>query len=845
MGRSKIDYGIDLGTTNSAISRMDNGEVNLIKGDDTDSDTIPSCVAINPKGTVFVGDKALNYYQKAVKAAFKSRSTSGLNSFLEFKRTMGTDKKYESGHAGKSQSSEELSAEVLKKLKGYVRDDQINAAVITVPARFRQNQLNATQRAAELSGFDYCELLQEPIAASMAYGLETGEIQGKWLVFDFGGGTFDAALLQVDEGIMKVIDTEGDNQLGGKNITEAIIDQILIPYLQDEYNLEETLSNDKLKNVLRQALKELAEQAKVELATKEKAEIYVDAVMYDLGEDDDGEEIIISRTITLEEFEKVVGPLLQKSVDIANDLLNENNLSGADLEKIIPVGGTTYLQSLRNMISNQVSENLDVSKNPMTAVSKGAALFASTKDIPEEQLVRDRTKVQLKLKYPETTVEKEEKIGIRVLRDETEESIPEKLFAEISRNDAGWASGKNEIEDDATILDVLLNEGKSNGFEITLYDERGNTFPAEPNSFTIINGLKNPNATLPFHICIDAYQHDKDKSLLVSIPGLRKNQSLPAKGRSTFKILKDLRPGNSEDVLNIEVFEGEPCTNKDFNGFVRSDKITGKDVPQFIPEGSEVEITLKVDSSRRTTLSAYFPYIDETVETSKEKIETTEPEVEELEIMINKAKQKLSANKNNYSSLNSDKVQKLESELERVSQLLKDGKEDTDTKVTVLENIREISIELQKLEEKAEWPQVENELKECLKSLKENKRQYGNEETQKAVNDLEQKANEVIRNQKTKRAEDLIEQIRSLDFQLMGQDIGFWVALIKNFDDEFDMHDWDDPNAAKNLINQAKQNIATQPSLEKIRKIVIELFGLLPNAEKPAIPTGPTSDLGT
>jgi len=615
--------------------------------------------------------------------------------------------------------------------------------------------------------------------------------------------------------------------------------------LQDEYNLEETLSNDKLKNVLRQALKELAEQAKVELATKEKAEIYVDAVMYDLGEDDDGEEIIISRTITLEEFEKVVGPLLQKSVDIANDLLNENNLSGADLEKIIPVGGTTYLQSLRNMISNQVSENLDVSKNPMTAVSKGAALFASTKDIPEEQLVRDRTKVQLKLKYPETTVEKEEKIGIRVLRDETEESIPEKLFAEISRNDAGWASGKNEIEDDATILDVLLNEGKSNGFEITLYDERGNTFPAEPNSFTIINGLKNPNATLPFHICIDAYQHDKDKSLLVSIPGLRKNQSLPAKGRSTFKILKDLRPGNSEDVLNIEVFEGEPCTNKDFNGFVRSDKITGKDVPQFIPEGSEVEITLKVDSSRRTTLSAYFPYIDETVETSKEKIETTEPEVEELEIMINKAKQKLSANKNNYSSLNSDKVQKLESELERVSQLLKDGKEDTDTKVTVLENIREISIELQKLEEKAEWPQVENELKECLKSLKENKRQYGNEETQKAVNDLEQKANEVIRNQKTKRAEDLIEQIRSLDFQLMGQDIGFWVALIKNFDDEFDMHDWDDPNAAKNLINQAKQNIATQPSLEKIRKIVIELFGLLPNAEKPAIPTGPTSDLGT
>jgi molecular chaperone DnaK len=324
---------------------------------------------------------------------------------------------------------------------------------------------------------------------------------------------------------------------------------------------------------------------------------------------------------------------------------------------------------------------------------------------------------------------------------------------------------------------------------------------------------------------------------------LEKNQSLPAKGKQTFKILKDLRPGNAEDSVNIEVYEGKPGTKKEYNTFVRIDRISGSDFVEFIPKGSEVEITVEIDSSRRTKLSAYFPYIDETIETKKEKIEFKEPEVSVLDVMISKAKQKLQANKNNYSSLDNQKVEKLENRLERLIKLLENGKEDTAAKLEVLSNIREISIELDKLEEQAEWPQIETELNECLKNLKLNQQQYGNSETQQVVNELETISNEVVKSKNSKRAQDLIAQIRGLEFQLIGQDIGFWVALLKNFDDEFDMHDWKDRNEAKQLINSAKQILSTQPTLEKIRDIILKLFTLLPNSEQPPIPQGPNSDL--
>ncbi|MCK5682161.1 Hsp70 family protein, partial [bacterium] len=399
MARTKIDYGIDLGTTNSAIVRMDEGKNRIIKSDDEQSDTTSSCVGFKKNQTCFIGLKAFNRVSDEAAKAFNQFSRSGKykkekNVFIEFKRSMGSDKKYESSFMEHDFSSEELSAEVLKKLKSYVRDDsEVSAVVITVPAMFQQNQIEATKRAAELAGFQYCELLQEPIAASMAYGLTAQGADGFWLVFDFGGGTFDAALMQVEDSIIKVKDTSGDNRLGGKNVDHAIVDEILIPHLESEYNLEETLESEKGRELLREALKRPAEEIKIDFSSgKDKVNYYKE----DLGEDDDGEELELNITVTLETFERVVKPIFQQAVDISIEMLKRNNLSGSDLFTVLMVGGPTFLETLRSMLREQLTDKIDISIDPMTVVAKGAALFASTKDIPEGLQVRDRANIQLK-----------------------------------------------------------------------------------------------------------------------------------------------------------------------------------------------------------------------------------------------------------------------------------------------------------------------------------------------------------------------------------------------------------------------------------------------------------------
>ena len=237
--RQKIDYGIDLGTTNSAIAVMQDGDSVIIKSDDDQGDITASCIAFNKKQIMRVGQKAKDAIEYEAKQNFKKRKATVPSGYQEFNRNMGTNYNYKSTFMDRSYTAEALSAEVLKKLKGFVRDENVNSAVITVPAMFEQSQLDATQRAAELAGFSYCELLQEPIAASIAYGIKTTGQSGYWLVFDFGGGTFDAALMHTEDGIMKVVDSAGNNHLGGKDL-DAAIERIyrLRPFESDAERLE-------------------------------------------------------------------------------------------------------------------------------------------------------------------------------------------------------------------------------------------------------------------------------------------------------------------------------------------------------------------------------------------------------------------------------------------------------------------------------------------------------------------------------------------------------------------------------------------------------------------------------
>jgi len=834
MARQKIDYGIDLGTTNSAIARLENGEIRIIKSNDGQMDTTPSVVYINKVKTIFVGLKAFNQIDADAKKSFREFQNKGLNvgsnTFFEFKRTMGTDKKYPSTNRGKEFLSEELSAEVLKKMKSYVIDDEIHSAVITVPAKFRQNQLNATQKAAELAGFAYCELLQEPIAASIAYGLDAQNMKGYWLVFDFGGGTFDAALMKVDDGIMKVVDTEGDNNLGGKNIDYTIVDHLLIPVLKQKFRLESVLKNEFGKNLLRDALKKYAEETKIELSLNDAASPYAD----DLGLDEEGNELILDLKIGLKQYEEIISPIFQRAIDISLKLLERNNIEGSLLETILLVGGPTFSQTLRRILKEQICSNIETSIDPMTAVAKGAALFAATKDIPVNQQKRDTTRVQLTLKYPETTVETEENLGLLVNRELSSIALSGKLYAEISRNDNAWSSGKIQIVDDAEIFTLLLNSGKSNCFSITLFDDKGNIIPCEPSEFTIIQGLKVANATLPYNIGIDLFDPAMGKIGVYTLKGLEKNTSLPAKGKGVFKTQKDIRPGNLNDQLKIEIFESgykEDGSKKILNELINLVIISGEDLPQFLPANSDVEVVLEIDASRRIKFSAYFPYLDETIELAVAEQRQVEFNADKLNSEIIHAKETLSEFEADAILVDYCELTKMELELDEIEILLENGKGDYNTKTQVMERLREVLKEIDQIKEENEWPTIEDELNWLLERMKNNSQRYGNDKTKKQAEQFELHSKSVIKQMNIKIAKELMEEIRSFNFALVRDDIGFWINHVKNFDTNYSTHEWINASRARTLLDEAKQIITASPSKIKIEEIVRELFSLLPEKE--------------
>lgn len=835
MRHQKIDYGIDLGTTNSAIARMEKGEIVIIKSTDGQMDTTPSVVHFNRAKTIFVGLKAFNQIDSDLKKTLKEfqnkKPSEGSNTFFEFKRTMGSDKRYFSSNMGRDFLSEELSSEILKKLKSYVINDEFNSVVITVPAKFRQNQLNATQKAAELAGFSYCELLQEPIAASIAYGLDTKKMKGFWLVFDFGGGTFDAALLKVDEGIMKVIDTEGDNHLGGKNIDYAIIDHLLIPYLKKNFKIDSYLNDIVGLTNLRDVLKRYAEDVKIELSRNQTATIYAD----DLGFDEVQNELILNYKITLDQFNEIVTPIFSRTIDISIRLLERNNLSGSSLETILLIGGPTFSQTLRRMLKEQINPNIDTRIDPMTAVAKGAALFASTKDIPSDLQEHDINKIQLVLKFPETTVELEEKIGIRILNYQEIITKAGSIFAEITRNDQAWSSGKIELIGGADVINLVLNHSKSNGFDIRIYDQQSNTLPCEPSEFTIIQGLKAAEATLPYNIGIDLFDPVIGKIGVYTLKGLEKNTSLPAKGKGHFKTQKDIRPGKPDDQLKIEIYEcgyDEDGSRKILNELINLIIISGEDLPQFLPANSDIEIGLEIDTSRRIKFTAFFPYLDETVELNVTEQHQTEYDAEQLFNEISQAKYHLDVLSEEAIIVDFKEVDSLKKELTEIETILQNGKGDYNTKTQVMERLREILKKIDRIREDNEWPKIEKELKWLLDRVKNNNQRYGNDKTKNQVDQFETTAKNLIKIMNIKAAKELMEEIRSFNFTLVREDIGFWINYLKNFDKDFSKFQWINPGRARSLINEGLQLISSNPSKTSIETIVRELFTLLPERDK-------------
>ena len=831
MAKLKMKYGIDLGTTNSAICKMENGEP-TIKKTDTLKDTLPSCVSFTRKKQVRVGDSATNDLKQDKARSTKTMQSGTSNVFIEFKRTMGLDTQYESGHMGRSYSSEELSAEVLKTLKSFVGDDTIEAAVITVPAKFKAPEIAATMRAAKLAGIEHCSLLQEPISASMAYGLSTDQKDGYWLVFDFGGGTFDAALLNVESGIIQVKDTEGDNYLGGKNLDYAIVDEIIIPHLKENFAIEDILTDTAKHGILRDAVKYYAEQAKNQLSFKPQVDIM--SQLDEFGEDDEGEPIEIDMVITAEQLQHALTPIFQKAVDIAKALLQRNNLKGQDLGSLILVGGPTYSPILRQMLKEQITPNVDTSIDPMTAVARGAALYATTQEYDADMKQSSEPQhVALELNYESTSVQPSEYITVKLLPSESKGISGKNLLFEVTSSDGAWSSGKMALTATGDYAECPFKEGRANAFRIAVYDDLGNPLPCTPNEATIIQGSQVGSATLPYNVGIEVRDETLDRNIFVPLKGLEKNQPLPAVGVSNGRRVRfTLNPGNEADRLIIPIYQGEHNAegmSAIYNDHVLDVVITGDDVPVTIAAGSEADVTLRVDNSQQYRLEVLFVQSGETVEKEIAIRARSVISMRDWTRQFNEAQQKMRSLKHSshVSESETAEAEKILADLDR--RRATEGEKDDDRQ-HLLDDLRRAYLSMERIEKKHGVDTAKDELRDLYDRLEKANNDFGNQYDAE-VQAMHRAVEEALRSNDERIIREVTDEVRSL---LLGRVAinAVLIGFVEHYDSNFGRIAWSDRTRARQLLNRAMDMLGGDTDWDELRQVCIQVQNLLPENEK-------------
>lgn len=844
--RTKIDFGIDLGTTNSAIAKMENGKPMIVTTGR--ADIIPSCIAIQNGGRILVGDRAKTIF--AQEKEKELRDGTKPNSFIEFKREMANPFTYHSTNLGRDISPEELSAEVLKTLKSFVTTEKLNSIVVTVPAKFNIAQKQATINAGKLAGFDLVVLLEEPVAACLAYNMEAQQKKGTWLVFDFGGGTFDAALIKKDDdGMIKIVDTGGDNELGGKDLDLAIVDKLILPYLYANYNLHSFKSDNRKSEFLRSVIKRFAEEAKLELSFQQSTDL-LKTYPGDIDiKDDDGKDLCLNIDFNQDILHTLLEPIHQRAINLALKVLEKNNLHKRDLDAIILVGGPTLSPVFQKMIKAQISEKIDTSVNPMTIVAKGAALFASTKDAiigggGEEEVVLD-------VNYESATIEPDTLINVKINKEKTKATFPDRVKLIIERGDNGFNIQQDINTNKVALIELQLNVGVNNVFNFRLIDDKGNNLICVPSSISFMP-IHIPEATNNSFFGIEVWDKKKEMRVFRGLKGLEKNKPLKnAVGViSDIKTPKQLVPGKSEDTLEIRIFQGEDnAEGKDsfLSDHVTSVIITGDDVESVIPAQSDVEVTLKFDENGGLpTCSVFFPDINWTHKVILEDVKTKNVDAKWVSQEIDKDIERVTEFLEEHDSTQLDKCL---SRLEELKQDLKNNENNPSGRITVLNKVRENRREIENHISIDEWPKVSEELKssfykaeELIEKIDSGELDAENLNMDKVHTHLEEfrgKIEQIIRNKETIIAKEIISEINQLIMALLDAIMPGMRErkFIEYIDDNFSEITWTNPTRARQLTNLAISNINSNGELRELERICGQISDLIDRTvSQPPIP---------
>jgi molecular chaperone DnaK len=817
MTRNTIDYGIDLGTTNSSIAVAVGIDTEVIKNS-LDSEITPSAVYIHNNDTLWVG-------QSARAKVTDQRAADAVA--LEFKRRIGTGFEYQL-RGGRKMRPEDLSAEVLKSLRGDVirrKGEDPAAAVITVPAAFELPQCDATKRAADLAGFTYSALLQEPVAAALAYGYQKMDRKARWLVFDFGGGTFDAALVTSRDGTMHVVNHGGDNFLGGSDIDWAIVEQLLIPRIATQLGIkpfqrgEARYQHDLLR------LKSAAESAKIELSRLESAHLEVS-----LGQVEPNNRVVTFETLlTRAEVARIATPIIVKAVEIASRVLREKNIAPDAVEKLIFVGGPTMAPYFREIVQSKLDISLDLTVDPLTVVARGAAIFASTQAIPRQSAApapaRPAGEFNVEILAKPVGADTEPLVGGRVLPP------PGASLAgctiELVNQQSKWRSGKLALgENGAFQITVRADKGRQNVFALELCSASGALVPLTPAQFTYTVGVV-VEEQLIIHDLGVAMADNKVSAHFA------KGQPLPAKSTKPYRSSREVRGGGSGEALRIPVIEGNR-DRADRNILVGMLQIDAKNLKRDLPLGSQIDVTLQMDASRLLTVRAYVPLLDEefpaTIELGGQ---ARRPDPAALRNELTQETARLAALHNQRAigpgviaiKLDALAHSELCQQLQRT--LFSDETADFDALLRAQRDLMEFKFQLDEIAAQLEWPAAVQDAEHWLVQLSELIARQGKAADQARAQALNGQTREIIATKNVERLRRKITELSEFYSEVLYRHPNAWAEQLEVLAQKVSlMRD----QTKAGLIVKAGRRAVELGQIEDVKQAVFQLLDLIPGA---------------
>jgi len=815
MSRSTIDYGIDLGTTNSAVAVLTGTSTEIIKSN-VDSDVTPSAIYINRAGNLWVG-------QSARSKLADERAEDDV--FLEFKRRMGTGFEYGFRASGRRMRPEELSAEVLKSLRADVaqkRGEDITEVVITVPAAFELHQCDATKRAAELAGFHNSLLLQEPVAAALAYGYQRASGKSYWLVFDFGGGTFDAALIRSEEAGMVVANHGGDNFLGGSDIDWAIVEQVLRPRVQQEYGIDDfTRGSERYKYDLIR-LKAAAETAKIELSRKDQT--FLEATLRRVT----GETVTFEAEITRAEVARAAEPIIGKAVAIAKRVLFEKGLTPSAIERIIFVGGPTLAPYFRDLVKDALGVPFDFTIDPLTIVARGAAIFAGTQKSTTAVRTRSplpKQKYDVDLIYRPVGADPEPLIGGKVFA--ADDHTVAGYTVELTNLGTKWRSGKVTLKENGAFqITARAQRGSQNAFSIELRDTQGSLCETDPAEFKYTVGMVVEEQPIINNVGVATADNKVGVHFL-------KGHGLPAKYTKSYRTSSSLKQGHTGSVLRIPIVEGNREL-ADRNVLIGMLEIGAEKVKRDLPAGSEMEVTLQMDASRLLTVLAYVPLLDEEFPA---KIElggkVRQPEIELLRAELKRERARFDQLHSNALAAEStgagDALRNLQGMRELVDLELKlqQPAVDFDALLKAERELLDVKIRLDDIANQVVWPTAVKELEDWLSNLDRMVENSGTPDEQARAKTLRDHVKAIVLERNRDRLKQLREEVADMYSAVLYRQSSYWIEHFEGLAEvQAQMRDQE---RAAELIREGRAHVEAN-QLSELKTVVFQLQDLLPRS---------------